>query len=73
MSKKLFQVSLFTLTSLVFFLISVLLYIDSSAQSSLEVASIIIMITSITSFFIGYFLLAALIVQNYKPKGEKNK
>jgi phosphate starvation-inducible membrane PsiE len=73
MSKKLFQVSLFTLTSLMFFLISVLLYIDSSAQSSLEVASIIIMITSITLFFIGYFLLAALIVRNYIPKGEKIK
>ena len=73
MSKKLFQVSLFTLTSLVFFLISVLLYIDSSPQSSLEVASIIIMITSITLFFIGYILLAVLITKNYIPKGEKTK
>jgi hypothetical protein len=51
----------------------VLLYIESSPQSSLEVASIIIMITSITLFFIGYFLLAALIVRNYIPKGEKIK
>jgi phosphate starvation-inducible membrane PsiE len=73
MSKKLFQVSIFTLTSLVFFLISVLLYIESSPQSSLEVASIIIMITSLTLFFIGYLLLAALIVENYKTKGEKIK